>query len=136
MKKSELKDGMVLKLRNGSKALFFDNIVFVIDFVPFGRELREFSHINFWNENLERIKDVVTDYYIDEVFYDGKSLWKRVQYCTLEEAIKSGKPYKHKDMERYCNTLNQVANELLAIKTITCTLKIISDNRKEWLIKS
>ena len=103
MNKSDLKDGMIIVSECGDKRIVFDN----------GRkyfnELRqEVFSTEFLFENKQFFsRDVI------KVVYGGETVWEREkEYLTLEEAIETGKPFKHKDCKSYYFNLHMIIEDL------------------------
>lgn len=114
MKPSEIKDGMVLTERSGSKLLVFDENLYIQN----EREGLTLYSRDFYYEFDNDFKDVdkVDSYDIVKVEYMGEVLWEEIKYVSFMEAIECGEVVKHKDwMGEY---------------TLETLLEILSNNQK------
>lgn len=109
MNKEKLKDGMVVIAKNGVRRLVFNNAKKYINM-----ETKEIYNIETFLQgddsgslSLDQIK----------VVYMGKTIWEREkEYLTLEEAITTGKRFKHKDVKTFCFFLYEALDYVDSIK--------------------
>ena len=96
----DLKDGMILTLRNGEERLYIRSWVKAIGNIR--DSLSNCGMITQWGENFEfgfgGEKDIVKVEYMNEVLWERE---KEKEYFTLEEVIKTGKKFKHRDNEEF-----------------------------------
>ena len=140
-KRENLKDGMVLTLRDGSKLIYLNGYVSELTFVTdkcFNS--KNMGKIEQWEEDLTFANN--RDYDILKVTYDGEVLFEVKQYMTLKEAIDTGKRFKHKECDTYYNYISYAIEELedvVAEKIIdsrTTNLKLFEEmNEKVWEVE-
>lgn len=98
--REDLKDGMILTLRNGERNVYIKGWLKTINNIS--DDFTNSGKITQWKENLDFISSSGSQFDIMKVEYMDKVLWEREkQYFTLEEAIETGKRFKHKEVKQY-----------------------------------
>ena len=117
--KADIKNGMIITYRNGSKRVVFNEVFYdyIVDEIGHksGNLLKEYNDDLIRYDNF-RGQDIM------EVEYEGEVLWTRKEYYTLEEVVKEAKEkcknIKHKDFEEIYNPCC-ITDVLTLIKNVT-----------------
>ena len=127
MKKSDLKDGMVVTYRNGEVRILIGEVLYE------GLQdiLETMSCLKWFNCDMTHIGDSKFD--IMKVEYMNEVLWQRVEYVDFMTAVNSGKKFKHASWKRYI-TLVLALQYLSDMQSVDDIKKLI--NSKEWMMES
>lgn len=137
MNKSQLKDGMILRFKNGTEGLYLCENLFLMDSKISkgvrGSDIRMFP-MELLDNNLKPMSYILDGYEVEEIVYEKKVIWTRNRLYTLDQAIRSGKPFKHITMVNHHTNISDVVKELHKTKSHSYILSILTRQEKEWLI--
>ena len=118
MNKSDLKDGMIVKLRNGEKEIVFMNKLYGM----YGKNLNAIDDLNSYNKDLyHTLIEHGKNLDIIKVSYDNKILWER------EEIDWRNVPVGTKVLVSDCNK-NWHEEYFVRYETQSCKFKTINDS--------